>query len=107
VVDELVQVHVLARKVVERVARQGVGPAVDALCVVEARVLARVEEAGVSLGHPELLLVVHVAHVHGARVVHFSLDLVLGHLLGLAEQGHGQGRAGNSDGTHCDDCCRN
>lgn len=55
VVDEVVQVHVLAPELVERVARNGLGEAVDTLGVVEPGPLGRVHETGLVLGLPEVL----------------------------------------------------
>jgi hypothetical protein len=69
VVDEVVQVDVLALERVQGVARDGRDNTVDALGVVQARVDRRVEETGVGLGEPTGDLPGLVALVDDASVV--------------------------------------
>lgn len=52
VVDEVVQVHVLAAEALAWVAGDGVGLAVDTLGVVQARPLRGVKQTGLALGLP-------------------------------------------------------
>jgi hypothetical protein len=62
----------------------GLGLAIHALGVVEARPLVRLEQAHVGLGEPRGFLALHVVHVHDAAVVELCTLLFTSVMNGLS-----------------------
>ena len=60
-VDEVIQVHVLAPESLERVVRHGCCNAIDTLGIVETRPLSAVQGAASKFGFPLLLVLVSKA----------------------------------------------
>lgn len=100
VVDEVVQINILAAEGVQRVSWDGLGDAIDTLGVVEARPSGAVHKAGIGGSEPRVHLALHVHIVHSTTVVHLGgNDLILGQLLGRDGPG-GQDGTGNSVEAH-------